>query len=78
MYLTCICCLHLLLWLLPVKIVVVLLSSTYSVHSKPCWILVIPGTTVLIWTWNRYAKMRDVLNHTGRPVYFSLCGWEPW
>jgi hypothetical protein len=22
--------------------------------------------------------MRDVLNKTGRPVFFSLCGWEPW
>ena len=28
--------------------------------------------------WSRYATMRDVLNKTGRPVFFSLCGWEPW
>lgn len=26
----------------------------------------------------QYAKMRDVLNSTGRAVFFSLCGWEPW
>ena len=26
----------------------------------------------------QYAKMRDVLNATGKPVYFSLCGWNPW
>jgi alpha-galactosidase len=25
-----------------------------------------------------YGKMRDGLNATGRRVYFSLCGWEPW
>jgi alpha-galactosidase len=25
-----------------------------------------------------YARMRDVLNATGRPVYFSLCGWNEW
>ena len=25
-----------------------------------------------------YAKMRDALNATGRPVYFSLCGWNSW
>jgi len=25
-----------------------------------------------------YAKMRDALNATGRPIYFSLCGWNPW
>ena len=22
--------------------------------------------------------MRDALNATGRPIVFSLCGWEPW
>ena len=26
----------------------------------------------------QYAKMRDVLNKTGRPIFFSLCGWNPW
>ena len=25
-----------------------------------------------------YATMRDALNATGRPVYFSLCGWYAW
>ena len=25
-----------------------------------------------------YAKMRDGLNATGRPIFFSLCGWEEW
>jgi len=25
-----------------------------------------------------YAGMRDALNKTGRPVYFSLCGWGSW
>eukprot|EP01102_Stenamoeba_stenopodia_P008346 TRINITY_DN2398_c0_g2_i1.p1 TRINITY_DN2398_c0_g2~~TRINITY_DN2398_c0_g2_i1.p1 ORF type:complete len:422 (+),score=74.11 TRINITY_DN2398_c0_g2_i1:58-1323(+) len=25
-----------------------------------------------------YAKMRDALNATGRPIYFSLCGWRSW
>eukprot|EP00041_Stephanoeca_diplocostata_P018083 m.375207 g.375207 ORF g.375207 m.375207 type:complete len:544 (+) comp20915_c0_seq2:152-1783(+) len=25
-----------------------------------------------------YGKMRDALNKTGRPIYFSLCGWESW
>jgi alpha-galactosidase len=25
-----------------------------------------------------YSKMRDILNATGRPVYFSLCGWNSW
>jgi hypothetical protein len=23
-------------------------------------------------------KMRDALNATGRPIYFSLCGWNTW
>lgn len=26
----------------------------------------------------QYAKMRDALNATGRPIFFSLCGWEAW
>lgn len=26
----------------------------------------------------QYARMRDVLNATGKHVYFSLCGWHPW
>jgi hypothetical protein len=26
----------------------------------------------------QYAKMRDALNATGRPIFFSLCGWEEW
>jgi len=25
-----------------------------------------------------YGEMRDALNATGRPVYFSLCGWNTW
>lgn len=25
-----------------------------------------------------YSRMRDALNATGRPIYFSLCGWEFW
>ncbi len=25
-----------------------------------------------------YAKFRDAMNASGRPVYFSLCGWENW
>jgi alpha-galactosidase len=25
-----------------------------------------------------YGLMRDSLNKTGRPIYFSLCGWEVW
>ena len=25
-----------------------------------------------------YAKMRDALNATGRPIWFNLCGWNPW
>jgi len=25
-----------------------------------------------------YARMRDALNATGRPIYFSLCGWYDW
>jgi alpha-galactosidase len=25
-----------------------------------------------------YAKMRDALNATGRPIIFSLCGWHDW
>jgi len=25
-----------------------------------------------------YARMRDALNRTGRPMVFSLCGWNPW
>ena len=26
----------------------------------------------------QYATMRDALNMTGRPIYFSLCGWNSW
>jgi alpha-galactosidase len=26
----------------------------------------------------QYSKMRDALNSTGRPIYFSLCGASPW
>ena len=29
-------------------------------------------------SFEQYAKMRDSLNKTGRPIYFSLCGWKPW
>ena len=25
-----------------------------------------------------YARWRDALNATGTPVYFNLCGWQPW
>ena len=25
-----------------------------------------------------YARMRNALNASGRPVYFSLCGWHDW
>ena len=25
-----------------------------------------------------YGRMRDVLNATGRSVFFSLCGWNSW
>jgi len=27
---------------------------------------------------DEYRKMRDALNKTGRPIYFSLCGWHTW
>lgn len=26
----------------------------------------------------QYAKFRDALNATGRPIFFALCGWAPW
>jgi alpha-galactosidase len=26
----------------------------------------------------QYSKMRDALNATDRPIYFSLCGWNNW
>jgi len=28
--------------------------------------------------FSEYATMRDALNATGRPIFFSLCGWEAW
>jgi alpha-galactosidase len=28
--------------------------------------------------FEEYAKMRDALNATGRPIFFSLCGWRDW
>ncbi len=28
--------------------------------------------------FEQYAKMRDSLNATGRPMLFSLCGWRDW
>jgi len=28
--------------------------------------------------FTQYGKMRDALNATGRPIYFSLCGWYDW
>jgi alpha-galactosidase len=28
--------------------------------------------------FHQYAKMRDALNATGRPIFFSLCGWSDW
>mmetsp|Transcript_17293 Transcript_17293/g.54669 ORF Transcript_17293/g.54669 Transcript_17293/m.54669 type:complete len:493 (+) Transcript_17293:118-1596(+) len=27
---------------------------------------------------NKYRRMRDGLNSTGRPVLYEVCGWEPW
>jgi alpha-galactosidase len=24
---------------------------------------------------NRYSAMRDALNKTGRPIFFSICNW---
>lgn len=35
----------------------------------------------VIMTKTRYQRMRDALNATGRPIYFSMCEWgirEPW
>lgn len=26
--------------------------------------------------FSEYGAMRDALNKTGRPIYFSLCGWN--
>jgi len=28
--------------------------------------------------FTQYGKMRDGLNATGRPIFFSLCGWNEW
>jgi alpha-galactosidase len=28
--------------------------------------------------FHEYATMRDALNATGRPIFFSLCGWYDW
>uniref|UniRef100_A0A6B2L6K9 Alpha-galactosidase n=1 Tax=Arcella intermedia TaxID=1963864 RepID=A0A6B2L6K9_9EUKA len=28
--------------------------------------------------FTQYGLMRDALNSTGRPIYFSLCGWNSW
>jgi hypothetical protein len=28
--------------------------------------------------FKEYGAMRDALNATGHPIFFSLCGWEPW
>jgi len=28
--------------------------------------------------FDEYGRMRDGLNATGRPIYFSLCGWSDW
>ncbi len=28
--------------------------------------------------FQEYEVMRDALNQTGRPIYFSLCGWNSW
>ena len=33
------------------------------------------------WVVDRYVAMRDALNATGRPIFYSLCEWgvqEPW
>jgi len=26
----------------------------------------------------QYSRFRDALNQTGRPIFFSLCGWHTW
>jgi len=28
--------------------------------------------------FKEYGQIRDALNATGRPVFYSLCGWNPW
>jgi len=28
--------------------------------------------------FEEYGRMRDALNATGRPIFFSLCGWNAW
>jgi alpha-galactosidase len=28
--------------------------------------------------FREYALMRDALNKTNRPIFFSICGWNPW
>lgn len=28
--------------------------------------------------FHQYGLMRDALNRTGRPIFFSLCGWNSW
>jgi len=28
--------------------------------------------------FEQYGIMRDALNATGRPIFFALCGWNPW
>jgi len=38
-----------------------------------CW-----ATEVHEGAFAEYAKMRDALNATGRPIVFSLCGWNSW
>jgi hypothetical protein len=33
------------------------------------------------WVVDRYVAMRDALNRTGRPIYYSMCDWgvgDPW
>lgn len=36
------------------------------------------GSQVHEVAFGNYGDMRDALNKTGRPVYFSLCGWNTW
>ncbi len=28
--------------------------------------------------YHEYSLMRDALNATGKPIFFSLCGWNTW
>jgi len=43
------------------------------VKEDSCYAPDDPGTA-----FPEYAAMRDALNATGRPIFFSLCGWHDW